>query len=75
MKGAPIMNTLAELRNSTKEFLTPTDIAPLLGCNPYTINVQAKQDKSKLGFPVVIMGSRVRIPRLGLIAFIEGKEF
>ena len=37
---------------------------------PYTINVQAKQDPSKLGFAVSILGTRVKIPRLAFIHWI-----
>ena len=66
--------TLEELRNSTKEFLIPADVAAILGVKPYSINVQAQQDKSKLGFPVSLIGTRVKIPRLGFLRFIEGKE-
>lgn len=59
--------TFQEIQASSKDFLTPEDVRQVVGCEPYSINVQAKQDASKLGFPVCIMGTRVKIPRLGFI--------
>lgn len=55
--------TMEDLRQSDKDFLTPEEVRGVLGCMAYTINVQAKEDPKKLGFPVCVMGTRVRIPR------------
>ena len=63
--------TLEEIRNSDKDFLTPEDVRGVLGCMPYTINVQAKEDPAKLGFPVCVMGTRVRIPRKGFLHWMD----
>jgi len=63
--------TLSELQASTKEFLIPEDVADLIGCKPYSINVQAKADPSKLGFPVSLIGTRVKIPRLGFLYWMQ----
>ena len=65
---------LDEIRSSTKDVLTPTDVAPVLGCHPYAINVQAKQDASKLGFPVCLIGTRVKIPRIGFLKWFDGAQ-
>ena len=62
--------TLEEIRASGAEFLTPAQVAGVLGCAPYAINVQAKADASKLGFPVCITGRRVRIPRRRFLRFM-----
>lgn len=59
--------TYQELLDSDKAFLLTEDVAELLGCKAYSINVQAQQDPAKLGFPVCVTGSRVRIPRLGFL--------
>lgn len=64
--------TLSELQSSTKDFLIPEDVADLIGCKPYSINVQAKADPSKLGFPVSLIGTRVRIPRIGFLNWMLG---
>ena len=68
------MRTLQEIKDSPKEILFPTDIAPVLGCDPYSINLQAQNDPSMLGFPVIVMGRKVRIPRLAFVRFMEGLE-
>ena len=63
--------TLDEAKRYDRDYLTPTQVAPILGCNPYSINVWAKQRPDDLGFPVCIIGTRVRIPRLPFIQFME----
>lgn len=59
--------TYEEMLVSDKAFLLTEDVAELLGCKAHSINVQAQQDPAKLGFPVCVTGSRVRIPRLGFL--------
>lgn len=66
------MVTIDEIRKSDKSVLTPTDIAPVLGCHPYAINVQAKADASKLGFSVCMIGSRVKVPRAAFLRWYDG---
>lgn len=64
--------TRAEIEASALEFLTPEQASGLIGCNPYAINVQAKEDPAKLGFPVCVMGTRVRIPRRAFLRWLDG---
>lgn len=47
-------------------FLIPRQVAPLIHCSPYAINVAAHdpQARQRLGFPVMITGRRVKIPRI-----------
>jgi hypothetical protein len=70
--------TIEEIQSSTKEMLTPSDIAEILGCAPYTINVQVKQDiadgVNSFGFPISKIGCRVRIPRRAFLRFMLGDE-
>lgn len=63
--------TLEEMRASDKPMLTPQDVAGVLGCDPYNINVQAREGAEKLGFPVCMIGSRVKIPRMGFLHWLE----
>lgn len=63
--------TLDEIVLSTEDFLTPGDVAPVIGCKPYAINGQAQQDAAKLGFPVCVLGTRVKIPRLAFLHWIQ----
>lgn len=62
--------TLDEIRASTRDILTPAQVAPILGCDPQCIRVTAREAPEKLGFPVTVMGTRVRIPRLPFLRFL-----
>ncbi|MBO5921748.1 MAG: hypothetical protein J6S92_03725 [Oscillospiraceae bacterium] len=66
------MMTLDDLEKIEKEYLIPTQIAPILGCAAYNINVQVKEDKkngtNSFPFPTILIGTRIRIPKR---AFIE----
>ena len=59
--------TLEEIAVLDREYLIPSDIAPLLGVKPYHINIQVREDKkngvNSFCFPTVLIGSRVKIPR------------
>jgi hypothetical protein len=66
--------TLDEIRNSTKEVLTPADIADVLNADPQDIRVQAKRNPERLGFNVAMIGSRVKVPRLAFIRWVEGQK-
>jgi hypothetical protein len=66
--------TLDEIRNSTKEVLTPAEVAPILGCDPQDIRVQARLAPERLGFNVAVVGTRVRVPRLAFIRWVEGQK-
>ena len=68
------MQTLQEIKDSPKEILTPTEVAGVLRCDPYSINLQAQKDPSKLGFPVIVIGRRVKIPKAAFIRFVEGLQ-
>ena len=65
---------LDEIRNSTKEVLTPADIADVLNADPQDIRVQAKRNPERLGFNVAVIGSRVKVPRLAFIRWVEGQK-
>ena len=60
---------LSDIAGMGKEFLTAADIAPVLGVNPQDIRSQAQLNADKLGFPVIVTGSRVRIPKEGFIYY------
>lgn len=56
-----------------KDILVPTDIAKYLGCCPYTINVATRDGKNPFPFPVIRMGSRVRIPKMPFVKAMRGE--
>lgn len=66
--------TLAELKELDRDVITPAQAAGILKCDPHYIRVAARQCPEQLGFPVTILGSRTKIPRIPFIRYIEGKE-
>lgn len=66
--------TLDEIRGMKRETLTPGIVAGVLGCNPQTIRLTARMMPERLGFPTIVMGSRVLIPRLAFLQFMEGAK-
>lgn len=53
-----------------KDYLTPAEIAGVLGSDPQTIRVAARVDPQRLGFPVVVIGSRVKIPKAAFLRYM-----
>lgn len=62
--------TLEEMKVCGKATLTAADIASVLDCDPHAIRLAAKKDPDGLGFQVICMGSRVKIPTLPFIEFM-----
>lgn len=65
--------TLQEIKSMSSETITPAVAARVLGCDPQWIRIVAREHPQRLGFPVVVLGSRVKIPRVGFIRFMEGE--
>ena len=65
--------TLQELEQLNKEMLVPADIAPILGCTPYSINIAVRDGRNPFPFPVIKMGSRVRIPKMPFLKAMRGE--
>lgn len=63
--------TLDELEALPVEVLTCAQVAPVLGANPATIHGQATDRPELLGFPVIVAGSRVKIPKRPFIRFMR----
>ena len=66
--------TIQEMQRTDKAVLLPDDIAEVLGVNPQSIRNQARIIPNTLGFPVVVVGNRVLIPRKPFLKFIGEKE-
>lgn len=60
---------LSDIERIDREFLLAKDIAPALGVDPQDIRGQAQVDSTKLGFPVIVTGTRVRIPKEAFLFF------
>ena len=65
--------TLEQIAAIPSEVLTCQQIAPLLRANPATLHQQAIEMPHLLGFPVIVAGNRVKVPRRAFLAFMEGK--
>ncbi len=63
--------TLQDIEAIPRDYLNPKDVAALLNMDPYTINIQAHDDPDMLGFPVIVTGSRIRIPKAGFLHFMR----
>ena len=64
------MKTIAEIQASDKAFLTPDDISDVLGANPHTIRVTARQRPDLIGFKFTFSGNRMKIPRIPFLQFM-----
>lgn len=65
--------TLDELEALPVEVLTPAQVAPVLHLDQDTIRGQARECPELLGFPVVVAGSRVKIPKRTFVKFMSGE--
>lgn len=63
--------TLDEIEAIPAEVLTPAQVAPLLHLDQDTVRGQARTCPARLGFPVIVAGSRVKIPKRPFLAFMR----
>lgn len=68
------MQTIKELEAYTKEILTPAQVAKVLGCDAHSIRIQAKRHPETLNFPVLVIRTRVLIPKAAFLRFMKGGE-
>lgn len=62
--------TIEDLQSSSKIYLTPAEVSDLLHCDPQSIRVQAHTNPQVLGYPVIIIGRRIRIPRIPFLRYL-----
>lgn len=55
-----------------KHFMTPAEVAGVLGCDTYKISVMAMTEEGRkdLGFPVIRLGTRTKIPRIPFLRYM-----
>ena len=63
---------LADIESMTKDTINCTTAASVLGCNPQLLRIQARECPQALGFPVIVIGKHVKIPRRAFISFLRG---
>lgn len=66
--------TLDEIRTSDKTFLTPADVSGVLAADAQSIRLQAREFPEALGFPVICVGNRTKIPRKPFLRFLGEEE-
>lgn len=66
--------TMQEIQDYRRDYLTPAQVASVLGCDPQDIRVAAKEKPGLLGFNVTVIGTRIKIPRLAFIAHMTGEK-
>ena len=66
----PYMKTMEEIRQSDADILRPADVANVLHCAPYAVNLMVREGKN--AFPAVMIGARVKIPRPAFVAWFDG---
>lgn len=64
--------TIAELEALDSATITAETAASVIGASAQAIRIQARECPERLGFPVVCVGSRVKIPREPFVAFLRG---
>lgn len=55
-------------------FLSANQVASVVNCDPQCLRSQAKTNPSALGFPVTVIGHRVRIPRVPFLNYMGLSE-
>lgn len=53
------------------ETITMTTVGQVLGCNQGALRLQARSDPAMLGFPVVVYGNSVRVPRRAFVHWVR----
>ncbi len=65
--------TIEQIEALDREMLIPSEIAEILGCNSYAINVAAKKEINPFPFPLIRLGNRVKIPRRAFLKAMKGE--
>ncbi len=68
--GNPV--SLEDVKAMDTSVITAAIAGQVLGCDPHYIRLEARRNPEKLGFPVIVLQNRVRIPRIAFIRFMEG---
>lgn len=67
------MTELERIEALPKDMLVPADVAKVLGCAPYLINVATRDGKNPFPFPIIRIGKRVRIPKIPFVKAMRGE--
>lgn len=62
--------TLQEMTKAEKEMLSCKDIAEIVGIGSYNLHRYIMEYPERIGFPVMVTGNRIRIPRIPFLRFM-----
>ena len=72
------MKTLKDIESINRSMLSIMDICDYLECDPHVFRMTVRDDKKhhtdSLGFPVMILGNRIKIPKDAFVQAMKGKE-
>ena len=69
-----MQNELDRIAALDKEMLVPTDVAKYLGCSAYTINIATRDGRNPFPFPIIRLGTRVKIPKVPFLKAMRGEN-
>lgn len=68
-----MIDELARIEALPKEMLVPADVCKVLNCSQYSINVATRNGKNPFPFPVIRIGTRVKIPKKPFLKAMRGE--
>lgn len=63
--------TIEDIKATNKDFLSPAQVADVLGWDAQYIRITAQKHKEKLPFPVLTHNRRTQIPKGGFLEWWE----
>ena len=63
-----------DLERIDRDYRLPSEVGMCIDTDPQTIRIQARVSPDLLGFPVIVAGTRVKIPKLPFINMMRGEE-
>lgn len=63
--------TLKEVEALPTEALDVKQICACIGCDPMTFRIRARSNPEQLGFPIIIIGSRIKAPKEAFLKFMR----
>ena len=67
-------DALRDLMKIQRDYFKPEEVAKVLGCHPQTIRIAVKKHPEKLGFRVIVIGTRIRIVRASFLRYMGVDE-
>jgi hypothetical protein len=69
------MTALDFIRHLTDDTITAAQASAVLRCDPNSLRRAARDSPERLGFPVILIGHTVRIPRIPFLMYVTGGSY